>query len=396
MRATLVKLALLTAAGLFSIGWLAVQIGQLGGPAGVLSDTYSVSAAFTDATGIVAGDDVRMAGVRIGKVGAVEVERGKAIVDLDIDERFDVPRGSRFEMRWRNLLGQRFVQVVPPDGANPDGPAMAEGTEVGSDKTGAAADLSYLLDNAEPLLAGLDTDSVNRVMETLATAMQDREATFGAAIEQSSQLVDTLTGRADAIGSSISQFARLLDGIAGHDQQVRELLGSLGSTAETLAGKSADLGRAVASSGEFVAVLDRVLAASGADLDTILGQARALAGTLAAQEHNLAEGIRTLNWTPAAFIRATNAGDWINIYGRGFGVINTWFPEPRIGPDYSDVGPDDTAAAHGPLLGQPRAPLPPVPQTDVGPVTVNPEPGYRAGSSSDGLDRLLAPLAGRS
>lgn len=73
MRATLVKLGLLTAAGLFSIGWLAVQIGQLGGPAGVLSDTYAVKAAFTDATGIVAGDDVRMAGVRIGKVGGVEV-----------------------------------------------------------------------------------------------------------------------------------------------------------------------------------------------------------------------------------------------------------------------------------------------------------------------------------
>lgn len=376
MRATLVKLGLLTVAGLFSIGWLAVQIGQLGGPAGTLSSTYSLTAAFTDATGIIAGDEVRMAGVRIGKVGGVEVERGRAVVTMKIDDRYDVPRGARFEMRWRNLLGQRFVQVVPPDGATPDGPAMASGGRVGTARTGAAADLSYLLDNAEPLLADLDTDSVNRVMETLAAAMQGREATFGAAIDQASQLVRTLRGRADAIGSSISQFAQLLDGIAGHDQEVRDLLASLGSTSQALAGKSADLGRAVAASGTLTATLEQVLAASGDDLGAILGQARTLAGTLAAQERNLEEGVRTLNWTPAAFIRATGTGDWINIYGRGFGVVNTYFPEPRVGPDYSDVGPDDTDAQYGPLLGEPRAPLPPVPPTEAGPVTVNPEPRH--------------------
>ena len=234
-------------------------------------------------------------------------------------------------------------------------------------------------------------------METLAAAMQGREATFGAAIEQSAQLVNTLRGRADTIGASISQFAELLDGIAGHDQQVRELLTSLGSTSQALAGKSADLGRAVGASGTLTATLEQVLSAAGADVDSILGQARAVAGTLAAQEHNLSEGIRTLNWTPAAFLRATRAGDWINIYGRGFGIINTYFPEPRIGPDYGDVGPDDTVAPYGPLLGQPRAPLPPIPETEAGPVTVNPEPGReRNAHSSDGLARLLEALAGGS
>jgi phospholipid/cholesterol/gamma-HCH transport system substrate-binding protein len=394
VRGTIVKLALLTLAGLASFGWLAVQIGQLGGPAGTLAKTYTVKAAFTDATGIIPGDEVRLAGVRIGKVGGVSVDRGRAVVRLAIDRRFHVPRESRIELHWRNLLGQRFVQVVPPKDATPQSPPLAAGARVGTDRTGAAADLTYLLDNAEPLLADLDTDSVNRVMETLAAAMQGREATFGAAVDQSAQLVKTLSGRADAIGNSITQFATLLDAVAGHDEQVRQLLTSLGSTSQAIAAKSDDLGRAVGSSGELTATLARVLDASGADLDAVLGQARTLAGTLAAQKHNLAEGVRTLNWTPAAFIRATNAGDWINIYGRGFGVINTFFAEPRIGPNYSDVGPDDTKAPYGPLLGQPRAPLPAIPETQLGPITINPDPGTKAGSSSSsGLDRLLGPLA---
>src|SRR5205814_5487924 len=110
--------------------------------------------------------------------------------------------------------------------------------------TGAAADLSYLLNNSEPLLAKLDTDSMNRVMATLAAAMQGREATLGQAIDQSAKLVSTLSGRANTIGSSITQMADLLDTIAGHDDQVRQLLGSMGPVSPATAGKSAGLGRA--------------------------------------------------------------------------------------------------------------------------------------------------------
>ena len=391
MTGLIVKLGLLTLAGLASVGWLAVQIGQLGGPAGTLADTYTVSAAFTDATGIVAGDEVRMAGVRIGKVGGVEVEKGRAVVDLKIDDRYEVPKDARIELRWRNLLGQRFVQVVPPRDARPDGPTLRPDARVDTDRTGAAADLSYLLDNAEPLLANLDTEGVNKVMATMAAAMQGREASLGEAIDESARLVATLAKRADTIGASMSQMATLLDTVAGHDDEVRELIGAVGSTSEALAGRSDDLARAVVSAGQFTSVLDRVLTSGGDDLEAALRQAQQIAGVLAANEKEIEEGVRTLNWTPAAFIRATNAGDWINIYGRGFGVINTYHPEPRVGQNYSDVGPDDTQGP-SPFLGQPSADAPGVPETEAGPVTVNPGGNQDAYDRSSGLDRLLLPL----
>ena len=392
MKGLIVRLSLLTAAGLFSVGWLAVQMGQLNGPAGQFAKTSSITVGFTDATGIIPGDEVRMAGVRVGKVGGVEVERGTAKVELKVDRRYRVPEGSTFELRWRNLLGQRFVQIVPPEGADPDGPAMASGDEVGTDRSTAAADLSHLLNNSEPLLADLDTEGVNKVMATMAAAMQGRQDTIGKAIDESAALVSTLAERADTIGSSMSQMAELLDTVAGHDDEVRRLLGSLADVSRSLAGRSGDLGRAVASAGQFTSTLERVLASGGDDLDAALGEARKIARLLAAHEKELSEGIRTFNWTPTAFMRATNTGDWINIYGRSFGVINTYFPEPRIGPDYGDVGPDDTEGP-GPWLGEPTAPTPPVPETDAGPVVVNPSED-REPSDDGGLGGLLGPVAG--
>ncbi|MBV9410543.1 MAG: MCE family protein, partial [Acidimicrobiia bacterium] len=80
MRATLVKLGAFLVVSLVCLAWLANQIGQLSGPAGAFHKTYDIKADFTDATGLVKGDEVRLAGVRIGKVTSLSVDRGKALV----------------------------------------------------------------------------------------------------------------------------------------------------------------------------------------------------------------------------------------------------------------------------------------------------------------------------
>jgi phospholipid/cholesterol/gamma-HCH transport system substrate-binding protein len=390
----IVKLALLTMVGLGSLVWLIVIIGQLGGPAGMFADTHELTAEFTDATGVVPGDEVRMAGVPIGKVGGVEADRGKAVVELQIDDQYPVPEGSRFELHWRNLLGQRYVQVVPPPDADPDGAVMAAGERVGTDRTGAAADLTALLETAEPLFSSLDTATMNRVMTTLAAALQGREDTVGRMISDSTALLATLDGRAEAIGSTIESFGTVVDGLAKRDADIQRLLDGLADASTALAGQSESLAGAMENSSEVLHLVDEVLAANDGDIDVVLTQLSQLAGALGESRDDLAEGIRTLPWTSAALIRATNQGDWLQVYGRGFGVINTFSPEPRVGPDYSDVDPDATGGAEDPLLGRPSLPiLPPLPETELGPITVNPSPGREADQSS-GLDRLLAPVLG--
>lgn len=388
------KLAALTVVGLGSLGWLIVVIGQLGGPAGLLADTHDVAAEFTDATGLNPGDQVRLAGVPVGKVATVEVDRGKALVGMDIDDRHPLPADSRFELHWRNLLGQRYVQVVPPPDAEPGGPVMAEGERVGTDRTGAAADLSALMETAEPLFGTLDTATLNRVMTTMAAALQGREETVGQVITDSAALVDTLAGRADAIGSTVESFAVLLEGMAERDADIRRLLDGLAATSTALADQSEGLGDSMAQSAQMLQLVDEILAANDGDLDVILGQLSQLAGTLAESRDDLGEGIRTLPWTSAALLRATHNGDWIQVYGRGFGVINTWYPEPRVGEDYSDVDRDASEPQNDPLLGQPHVPLPPIPEIPLGPITINPAPDRSEGDRSSGLDRLLQPIIG--
>jgi phospholipid/cholesterol/gamma-HCH transport system substrate-binding protein len=386
--------AVLLAIGVGSVVWLADRIGQLGAPAGALASTHKVTASFTDATGLTSGDDVRLAGVRVGKVSSVTVEKGKAVVALAIDDRYRIPAGSDLELHWRNLLGQRFVLAVPPASARPGGPSLADGARLGPDRTRAAADLSQLVNSTEPLLGKLDTPTLNRVATTFAAALQGREQAMNQAIGDSAALVSTLSTRADAIGSSIQDLAVLLEGIAAHDDDVGRLLDSLAGTTEALAARSGDLGRAVSGTHDLARVLDRVVAANGATLEEVLGQSRLILDGTVANRAALAEGLRTLPWATAAITRATTGGggDWWTVYARGVGIVNGWVSEPVIGPDPNDAGPDDTAAPDA-LLGTPEVPLPAVPETDTGPLVVNPSPGASPTHSS-GLSTLLAPLLG--
>jgi phospholipid/cholesterol/gamma-HCH transport system substrate-binding protein len=390
VRGIAIKLGAFALVSLLSMGWLFLRIGEFGGAAGAFRNTYNLEAAFTDATGLVKGDEVRLAGVRIGKVGGLEVDRGKALVALRIDERHRVPKDSTFELRWKNLLGQRFIEIVPPSGAQPGGPAVAEKARIPTHQTREAADLSTLLNNTQPILARLDTASLNRVMATYASALHGREATLNQSIDDAAALLDTLASRADVMGQAVTDFATLLDGIAQHDAEVRRLLDSLGATSEVLSAKADQLGQAAGKAGDFTSTLSRILAANGTDIDRSLDLTKQLTEAAVRNKGSLERAFQTLPWTTAAMLRMTSNGDWIQSYTRAVGFVDAYASEPRIGPNYNDVGPDDPQGPE-PVLGQPRVPLPPIPRTDAGVIAINPAPGTRDDS---GLAALFAALYG--
>ncbi|HAS12544.1 MAG TPA: hypothetical protein DCS55_18855 [Acidimicrobiaceae bacterium] len=395
-----IKLVTLSVVGLACLGLLAVQIGQLGGAAGSFTDTYEVVARFDDATGVTVGDEIRLAGVRIGKVGGVSVDRGEAVVELRIDERYPVPSGSRFELTWKNLLGQRFVQIVPPPDARPGGPAVEDGAELTSARTRSAADLSMLLNNTEPLVSQLDVPRLNRVMATLASAVTGREAVLAKGLDDAEVLLGDLATRRDAIDRSLVNLETLITGIAERDQEVERFLTAFATTAETLAASSGELGLAVEQVDVLVDVAEQVLSASASDLDAVIDQSIAVLDTVVANADALEEGIRTLPWATAAISRVTAHGNWFQVYARGVGIVNTFLNEPVIGPDHNDVGVDDLTTPD-PLLGEPRIPIPPIPETPLGPVTLNPSPETRAreyeenfGTQSGSVLDLLTNLLG--
>jgi ABC-type transporter Mla subunit MlaD len=167
----------------------------------------------------------------------------------------------------------------------------------------------------------------------------------------------------------------------------------LAGTSQTLAARANDLGDAAGKTGEFSAALAKVLTANEGSLDGVFTDTRTVLDRVVADKAVLAKTLQTLPWTTSAMIRATSHGDWLNAYVRGAGVVDAYFAEPRVGPDYNNIGPDDPKGGD-PALGSPRAPVPPLPSTDGGLVAVNPPPGSNNNQSQQSLTTLLSPLTG--
>ena len=135
---------------------LVILIGNLS-----FAPSREFKAVFSDATGVVKGDDVRVAGVKIGSVKDVEiVEKDRAMVTFDVEEQTEVTQSTEATIRYRNLVGQRYIALTPGVGS-PE--RLAEGDTIPIDRTAPALDLTVLFNGFKPLFEALSPDDVNQL-----------------------------------------------------------------------------------------------------------------------------------------------------------------------------------------------------------------------------------------
>jgi phospholipid/cholesterol/gamma-HCH transport system substrate-binding protein len=113
--------------GLAVLGGLVMQFGRLGDR---FRDKYRISVVFKDASGLIKGSDVRMGGAKIGRVAELPelTPDLKVRVEMLIDNRVQIPKGSKFQVTSATLLGDKLVVVVPPKES--DGTVIEPGSMV--------------------------------------------------------------------------------------------------------------------------------------------------------------------------------------------------------------------------------------------------------------------------
>ena len=133
------------------IGFLALTLGTTGILFSTIAgtnprDPVPYRAVFADATRVVPGDEVRMSGVRVGRVHDVVLDADqRAVVEFTVDESVQLPLQTRAELRYRDLVGARYLSLVVTPGTAADDLLQPGGT-IPLGRTKAALDLTVLLD----------------------------------------------------------------------------------------------------------------------------------------------------------------------------------------------------------------------------------------------------------
>ncbi len=283
-------------------------------PLGTGGNEARFVAEFTSASRLVPGDDVRVAGVRVGQVDDVSVtDDARARVAFSVESDLPLTERTRVEIRYLDLAGNRYVALVDPGSP---APAQPGGEVIGVDRTSPALDLDDLLDGFKPLLVALSPEDVNNLTLDIVRTLQGDGGTVRHLLARTASLTTGLARRDRLITNVIDNLDTSVGAIAGHQTQLRELVHGLRVFTSGLAADRRDVTRAIGHidtmTGLTAELLRRIRPTTKADIAGVRRLASILSTPAARAEikhalHHLPIKLRKLQATAAY-------GSWFNYY----------------------------------------------------------------------------------
>lgn len=178
-------------------------------------DTYHAD--FADAGGLKTGDDVRIAGVKVGKVTSIELKGAMVRVGFQVDSGTDVGQDSTADIKIKTLLGQKYIALTPEGAGTLRGDIPLSRTTTPLDVTDAFIGLGQRVGQ-------IDTGQLAKAFDTIAATFKDTPP---------------------YVHSSLVGLQRLSTSIASRDSQLTQLLADANTVTETLAARDAEVAKLI-------------------------------------------------------------------------------------------------------------------------------------------------------
>ena len=211
------KLIIFIVVTTLATGVLVVTIGNLS-----FGGSKQYKAEFVDATGVVKGDDIRIAGVKVGVVKNIEiVDRTRAMVTFSVQDETPLSKATHASIRYRNLVGQRYISL---DNEVGDTAPLGEGDTIPVSQTSPALDLTVLFNGFKPLFQALSPEDINQLSDEIIQVFQGEGGTLEGLLAHTASVTNTLASRDKLIGSLIDNLNEVLDHVGDRDRQLTQLI----------------------------------------------------------------------------------------------------------------------------------------------------------------------------
>lgn len=236
----------------------------------VSGPTNSYSAVFTDASGLKAGSDVRMAGVRVGRVDSVDLDGTRARVRFRVQRDQPVYGDTKAAVVYQNLVGQRYLGLSPADYGHPE--RLPAGAVIPVEHTEPSFDVTALLNGFEPLFTTLDPGNRGNLSNALINALQGDNTALAVLITETSRLAQTLAGPDQILGRVITSLDAVTQTLAGQGSALETTLTQVRAVITGLYDRRDELISSTGSIATVVGRLSAVMTGVSPDLNALLGR----------------------------------------------------------------------------------------------------------------------------
>jgi len=314
VKGSLVKLIVFAAVTLFATSILALTIANI-----QLGDKATYTAVLSDATGVIPGQDVRIAGVRVGEVKDVRVahdatsDGATAEIDFSVLKSSVLTQGTEVTVKYRNLVGQRYLALTQGTGAPT---ALPDGATIPLARTHPALDLTVLFNGFKPLFAALSPSDVNELSGLLIQTLQGEGGNVNTLLAKTASLTSAIADRDAVIGRTIDNLNAVLGTVDAHDQQLLSLIDQLQRFTSGLAADRETIGRSLSGINALSAETADLLVSTRPLIKDDVAQLRTLATTLN-KPANVKEFETFIGNAPNrinTLTRTATYGSWFNFY----------------------------------------------------------------------------------
>lgn len=170
--------------------------------------TTTYSAVFEDSSGLRSGDPVRIAGIRVGTVGAVSLRDDHSVaVTFDANRDLVLTTGTTAAVRYLNLVGDRYLALGEGPGSTQ---ILTSGAEIPVEQTDPALDLDLLLGGFKPVIDSVDPTEVNALTSSLLQILQGQEGTVDSLLTRTSSFTNELAANSEIVESLIDNLERVM------------------------------------------------------------------------------------------------------------------------------------------------------------------------------------------
>jgi phospholipid/cholesterol/gamma-HCH transport system substrate-binding protein len=307
MRATIIKSLVFTVVTVLATTVLAATIRNSAG--GAARDFHAV---FSDVTSLNKGDDIRMSGVKVGTVSDIGItDDNLATVAFSVSTSVTMMRGTTAQLKFRNLVGQRYIALEPPTSSEP---ALPVGYTFALSETQPALDLTMLFNGFQPLLRLLSPDDVNNLSAQIVAVFQGEDVTVDGLLASTASLTSTLADKDEVIGELITSLSQVLTTVNDRSGQLDTTLITLQRLVSGLAEDRKTIGNTVDGLGHLTSSVADLLDETRAPLKGSIDSLGTLSKNLSDAESLLDDFLQTLPIKLDRIGRIGSYGSWLNFY----------------------------------------------------------------------------------
>jgi phospholipid/cholesterol/gamma-HCH transport system substrate-binding protein len=275
--------------------------------------TAGYKAIFTDVAGLSMGDDVRIAGVRVGTVTGIKiVKHDLAQVSFTVVKTRTLPKSTEARLRYRNLVGQRYIDISQGPGDPND--LLKKGGTIPQSQTAPALDLTALFQGFQPLFQGLNADQLNNLSSEIIQTLQGEGGSLELLLTNLGDLTNSIADKDQVIGDVVNNLASVLTAVGDRDTQLSNLILQLQQFISGLAADRVTIGNSIDSINSLATSTTGLLNQVRAPLAKDITDLTALTANLNKGSATIQAFLQQLPDTVAALTRTGSYGSWFNFY----------------------------------------------------------------------------------